>query len=159
MTEQTEPWYVHEESDGFRLAELAVHALLSHKAEAVVVLDLRGLSDVADFFVIATGSSEVQVESLGRGVRDDLVEAGHKPAHLEGFTASKWILLDYGDVIVHVLQPRARNYYRLEHLWSDAGVCPVDETYFTRPEVAARHPELPLVHRAAAAAAKPEEES
>ena len=159
MNEQTAPWYAHDDSDGFRLAELAVHALLSRKAEDITVLDLRGRSDVADFFVIATGGSDVQVDALGRGVRDDLVDAGHKPAHLEGAGTNKWVLIDYVDVVVHVMQSRVRDYYRLEHLWSDAGVCPVDTAYFGRPEVSARHPELPLVRRAAALAGGTEEES
>ncbi len=159
MTEPTQSWYVHEDADGFRLAELAAHALLGRKAEDIVVLDLRGRSDVADFFVIATGAADVQVEALGRGVRDELFEAGQKPAHVEGTTANKWVLIDFVDVVVHIMQPSARDYYRLERLWSDADVCPVDEAYFSRPEVAARHPELPLVRRAAAAAARPEEES
>ncbi len=147
MSERTEPWYVHENGDGFRLAELAVHALLTRKGVDVQVLDLRGRSDVTDYFVIASGLSDTQVDALGRGVDDDLTAAGHKPLHREGFANSKWILLDYVDVLVHVMQIRSREYYGLERLWNDAGRLDVDDLYFERPDVAERHPDLPLVRR------------
>jgi len=151
MSERTEPWYVHENGDGFRLAELAVHALLTRKGVDVLVLDLRGRSDVTDYFVIASGLSDTQVNALGRGVDDDLIEAGHKPLHREGFANSKWILLDYVDVVVHVMQTRTREYYSLERLWNDAGRLDADELYFDQPDVAKRHPDLPLVRRGMAA--------
>ncbi len=147
MSEQTEPWYVQENGESFRLAELAAHAVVAKKGEDVLVLDLRGRSDVADFFVLGTGLSSAQVEAIGRNVGEELFGAGHKPLHTEGYETSNWILLDYVDVIVHVMQPRARTYYRLEQLWSDAGRCEIDHEYFQRPEVAGRHPDLPLVRR------------
>ncbi len=159
MNEQAEPWYVHETGDGFRLAELAAHAILVKKGESVLVLDLRGRSDVADYFVITTGQSNTQVDSLGRGVSDDLTAAGHKPMHVEGSINSKWILLDYVDVVVHVMQSSAREYYGLERLWNDAGRCDIDEHYFDRPEVAERHPGLSLVRRGESSGTGVEEES
>jgi ribosome-associated protein len=144
MNEQTEPWYVREDGDAFRLAELAAHAVLARKGEDVVLLDLRGRSDVADFFVLGTGLSDVQVESIGRAVVETLADAGHDALHTEGFGTGGWLLLDYVDVIVHVMQPRTRDYYRLERLWSDAGRCEVATAYFRRPDVARRHPDLLL---------------
>ncbi|MBU0740872.1 ribosome silencing factor [bacterium] len=158
MSKQTEPWYVREAGASFRLAELAAHAIVAKKGEDVLVLDLRGRSDVADFFVLGTGLSNIQVESIGRSVSEELAGAGHEPLHTEGFESSNWILLDYVDVIVHVMKSRIRDYYRLERLWSDAGRCEVGLDYFRRPEVAGRHPDLPLVRRDAAAAGEHEAE-
>jgi len=156
MSERNEPWYVQEDGAPFRLAELAAHAALARKAEDVLVLDLRGRSDVADYFVMCTGLSDVQVDAIGHGIADDLAEAGHKPLHTEGSASSTWILLDFVDVIVHVMQPRAREYYRLERLWSDAGRCEIDPEHFRRPEVVRRHPDLSLVRRGADASGGPE---
>ncbi len=158
MSEQFEPWYARENGDAFRLAELAAHAALLRKAEDILVLDLRGRSDVADFFVVGTGLSDTQVESIGRAVVDELTDSGHKAMHTEGFGTSYWLLLDYVDVVVHVMQQRARDYYRLERLWSDAGRCEIDAAYFGRPEVAQRHPDLSLVRRGAGAAGGDEAE-
>jgi len=151
MSEKSEPWYVREQGDAFSLAEMAAHAALIRKAEDILVLDLRGRSDVADFFVLGTGLSDTQVESIGRAVIDDLLDAGHKAMHTEGFGKANWLLLDYVDVVVHVMQPRAREYYRLERLWSDAGHCRIDPDYFRRPAVVDRHPDLSLIRRGAAA--------
>ena len=159
MSDKNEPWYVQEDGAPFRLAELAAHAALARKAEDVLVLDLRGRSDVADFFVLCTGQSDVQADAIGRGIADDLAAAGHKPLHTEGSAKSTWILLDFVDVVVHVMQPRAREYYRLERLWSDAGRCEIDPGHFRRPEVARRHPDLSLVRRGAPGGPEAEEGS
>ena len=150
MNQKTLPWYDTEAGGGFRLSELAVHALIRHKGEQIVVLDLRGRSDVADFFVIATGGSDVQVGALAKAVQDELFDAGHKPLHVEGRERLNWVLLDYFDVVVHVQLASSRRHFDLERLWNDAGRLEVPNDYFARPAVADRHPELQLVRLAAA---------
>lgn len=84
------------------------------------MLDLRPVSLLADYFVICSGNSERQI----RAIRDDIIEEtrkeGHRRLRQEGQSASGWVLLDYGDVVVHIFAPAERDYYRLEELWADA---------------------------------------
>ncbi len=100
--------------------ELAVSALEEHQALDVVVLDLRKISDMADFFVIATGSSDVHVRTLAESVLEAIKGAGRAPHHVEGVSAGRWALLDFVDVVIHLFHPTLRQYYQLERLWSDA---------------------------------------
>ena len=103
------------------LAREAARLTLTKRAEDVVILDLRSLDGVCDFFVIATGNSEIQVRAIVHAVEEGLRESrGMKPWHSEGFEARRWILLDYVDVVVHVFHARAREYYLLDKLWGDA---------------------------------------
>jgi ribosome-associated protein len=106
------------------------------------VLDLRGRSDVCDFFVLATGAVETQVRAICDAVTDGLARQDHRPLHAEGTTAGRWALLDYVDVIVHVFQPQTRQYYLLERLWNDAGRVDIADEFFADPAVRARHPWL-----------------
>jgi len=100
-----------------RAAELA----LDRKATDVIVLDLRGLSSATDFFVIATGSSDIQVKAIADRITEGLrEEIGEKPGHAEGLETARWVLLDYIDFVVHVFHPQAREFYQIETLWGDA---------------------------------------
>jgi len=103
------------------LAREAARLTLTKRAEDVVILDLRELEGVCDFFVIATGHSEIQVRAIADAVDDGLRVRGLKPWHSEGFEARRWILLDYVDFVVHIFHARAREYYLLDKLWGDAG--------------------------------------
>ena len=103
------------------LARLAARLTLTKRAEDVMILDLRKLDGVCDFFVLATGHSEVQVKAIADAVEDGLRSEGQRPWHTEGYEARRWILLDYVDVVVHVFHARAREYYLLDKLWGDAG--------------------------------------
>ena len=103
------------------LARLAARLTLTKRAEDVMILDLRKLDQVCDFFVLATGHSEVQVKAIADAVEDGLRADGQRPWHTEGYEARRWILLDYVDVVVHVFHARAREYYLLDKLWGDAG--------------------------------------
>ncbi len=132
----------------FRLAETAAHAALLKKGEDVLVLDLAGRSDVADYFVLATGGGEQQVDAVARGVAEAAAAEGQKLLHGEGRDRNYWVLLDFVDVVVHVLQPRARQYYSLERLWNDAPRLEVGVDYFARPDVRERRPDLQLVRLA-----------
>lgn len=99
-----------------RAAEFA----LERKARDVIVLDLRGISTATDFFVIATGTSDVQVKAIADHVVDELKRDAVRPEHVEGLRGARWVLIDYVDFIVHVFHPQARDFYQLETLWGDA---------------------------------------
>ena len=135
-------WHLREKSSAFLLAEEAAFHCLSKRAEEVVVLDLRGKSDVCDFFVICTGQTDVQVKAIIGAVRDGLAEGGHSLLHAEGVGEGRWGLLDYVDVVVHVFQPRTRQYYLLERLWSDAPRLEITDAHFTTEVVRRRQPRL-----------------
>ena len=91
------------------------------QAADIVLLDIRPISIVADYFVICSGNSERQLNALTRDITDTLKrEAQVSPLHSEGDPSSGWVLLDYSDVVVHVFAPREREYYRLEELWGAA---------------------------------------
>jgi ribosome-associated protein len=93
---------------------------LSKKAFDVSVLEIRELSSVADYFVLASGATDIQVRAICHAIEDGLRAKGVKPHHVEGMAGATWVLLDYVDVVVHIMQPRARDYYALEELWADA---------------------------------------
>jgi len=102
------------------LAREAARLTLSKRAEDVVILDLRELEGVCDYFVLATGQSEVQTRAIADAVDEGMRARGLKPWHVEGYEARRWILLDYVDFVVHVFHTRAREYYLLDKLWGDA---------------------------------------
>ncbi|ADD28978.1 ribosome silencing factor [Meiothermus ruber] len=106
--------------DTQRLIHLVKEALEDKKAENVVVLDLTGVSDTLDYFVIATGTSQPHLQALERAVREKLLEdEGIRANNVEG-PSPRWVLLDYGPVLVHLMSAEAREYYDLEGFWADA---------------------------------------
>jgi ribosome-associated protein len=100
--------------------DLVVEALKSRKGEEILVMDLRGVTDVVDYFVLCTGNSDTQVKALADAVVEALEKDGPGPWHVEGYEGQKWILVDAVDVVVHVFQQATREFYRLERLWGDA---------------------------------------
>ena len=110
------------------LAQRAAQICLEHKANDVVILDLRGVSDMTDFFVIASGTSDTHVRALGEHVLEELKRDGGGAVahHVEGLTQGRWVLLDYVDFVVHLFHPTLRSFYQLERLWSDAALIPVE---------------------------------
>jgi ribosome-associated protein len=108
------------------LAAAAVDAALDKKARDVVVMDVRGISGVADLFVICTGDSDIQIKAIAESVREEIRSRyGEKPWHVEGMDHLKWVLLDYVDVVVHVFAEDRRSFYDLERLWGDAPIATV----------------------------------
>jgi ribosome-associated protein len=100
---------------------IAVRAAESKKATEIRVLDLTGITSFADFFVICTGANQRQIQAISDEVGVQLKkEAGEMPLSLEGYNQAEWILADYGDLLVHIFSPRAREYYDLERLWRSA---------------------------------------
>jgi ribosome-associated protein len=108
------------EARAHRLLEAAADAALSKKAEDLVALDLRDLRGVADFFLICSAQSDLQVKAIAEAVEEKLKEHGTKPWHVEGQEGRRWVLLDYVELVVHVFHHRTREYYLLERLWGDA---------------------------------------
>ena len=99
----------------------AAQAAYDKKGEDVQVLDLTELSDVCDYFVLATGTNNRQVDSIVDEIEEKVAEAcGEHPFSIEGREQKTWMLMDYGSVVVHVFTPEAREFYRLEKLWGDA---------------------------------------
>ena len=83
-------------------------------------MDLRKISSATDFFVLATGTSDIQVKSIAEHIVDELKVTGVRPGHVEGMNGGRWVLLDYIDFVVHVFHTSAREFYQLESLWGDA---------------------------------------
>lgn len=106
-------------------AETAAHAGLDKKAENVRILDVRGLASYADFLVLMSAESDRQVNAIADAVDDQLRKLGHRPIGVEGQGAGNWILIDAGDVVVHVFHADSRLFYDLDSLWSDARRVPV----------------------------------
>jgi ribosome-associated protein len=98
----------------------ALHAAAEKKALAPVVLDLRGVASFTDYFLIASGTNQRQVQAIADEVVERLKAAGTRPERVEGYKTAEWVLLDYGDFLVHVFDDKARRFYDLERLWRDA---------------------------------------
>ncbi len=111
---------------GVQKVRRAARAALDRKALDLLVLDVRGLSSVTDYFVVCSGKSTTHLTTIADAIREALKEAGVRPLHSEGVADSGWILLDYGDVLVHVFLEETRMYYALERLWGDAPAVPLE---------------------------------
>lgn len=106
---------------GHRLAAHAIDAMLDKKAHDVVVIDLRGVNGVAEFFVLGTGDSDLQIRAIANSVRDRIrEECDERVWHKEGLDHLKWVLLDYVDLVVHIFSREKREHYDLERLWGEA---------------------------------------
>jgi ribosome-associated protein len=113
-------------SNSLALAQRAAQIAIDNKAQDVVILDLRGVSDMTDFFIVASGTSDTAVRSIGQHVVEEMKKEGSPAPHVEGLEKGRWVLLDFVDFVVHIFHPTLRNFYQLERLWSDAEQIPVD---------------------------------
>jgi ribosome-associated protein len=111
---------VEQQLEPGQIARLAVDVASDKKATDIVLLDLQGVSVIADYFVICTGANPRQIRAIASAIDEKLSENGVPAFHREGAADSGWILLDFSDVIVHIFSPKERDYYRLERLWSNA---------------------------------------
>jgi ribosome-associated protein len=109
-------------TDSRELARLAARAASSKQGEGVVILDVRELITITDYFVIASGASDRQVDTIADEVVRELKKNETRPVRTEGDPATRWILLDFVDFVVHVFHEEEREYYRLENLWRDAPI-------------------------------------
>ncbi|RKM62589.1 ribosome silencing factor [Butyrivibrio sp. XB500-5] len=110
-----------------KMAALAIEALEDRKGEDVHTIDISNISTIADYFVIASGTNINQVQALADNVQDVLGRAGHMTKNVEGYDTGKWILLDFGDIIVHVFDSENRLFYDLERIWRDGKLIVKDE--------------------------------
>ena len=107
-------------AESARHARRAGEVCVDGKANEVVLLDLAGLTDMTDWFVVASGTSDTHVRSVAQRVLDEMAAVGVKPAAVEGLSQGRWVVLDFVDFVVHVFHPTLRSFYQLERLWGDA---------------------------------------
>ena len=103
----------------------AASLCLDMKANDVVLLNLRGVTDMTDYFVIASGTSDTHVRAIGEHLIAELKKEGVRVHHVEGVQQGRWVLLDFVDFVVHIFHPTLRSFYQIERLWSDAEVVPI----------------------------------
>jgi ribosome-associated protein len=123
QAEAAQPLAVAELDERLRLA---LHAAGEKKAHDLVVLDLREVASFTDYFVIASGTNVRQVQAIADEVQEQLRrQLNVRPARVEGYNSAEWVLLDYGDFILHVFEEKSRRFYDLERLWRDAARVPI----------------------------------
>ena len=120
------------------LAKKIAQSALTKKASDIILMDLRKVSDMTDFFVVCSADSDVQVKAIADAVVDETDKLGVSAWHREGLTQRQWVLLDYVDVVVHIFHKEARRYYGLEKLWGDAPMETIEENGETPPKKAVR---------------------
>lgn len=108
--------------DSNSISKKIVEVLESKKAKDIVTIDIQSISILADYFIIASGTSTTHIKALADEVEEKLSEAGYQPFHKEGYSTARWILLDYGEIVVHVFHEEDREFYNLERLWYDGKV-------------------------------------
>ncbi|HEY4216308.1 MAG TPA: ribosome silencing factor [Gemmatimonadaceae bacterium] len=113
-------------ANSLELAKRAAQIALDTKALDVVLLDLRGVTDMTDFFLIASGTSDTHARAIAEHVMEEMKKEGFAANHVEGLEKGRWVLVDFVDFVVHVFHPTLRNFYQLERLWADAPEIPVD---------------------------------
>jgi ribosome-associated protein len=120
ITATLRPMPTRKLSDAIERACVCARTAQDNKARDIVVLDMRSLTPLYDFFVIVTGTSRRQIHTLAEEIDAALRAEGDTRMGIEGYEASKWVVQDYGDILVHVFDPDTRQYYTLEELWADA---------------------------------------
>jgi ribosome-associated protein len=109
---------------------LCAQAALNKNAENVKIMDLSGISSFTDYFLVCSGTSSRQVQAIADSVKQKMKEAGHEILSVEGYADGRWILMDLGDVVVHIFQDVLREYYALETLWASAPKIQIPAEYY-----------------------------
>ena len=109
------------------MARLAFQAMEEKKAHDIRIIDISKISVLADYFLIASGSNKNQVQAMVDNVQEELHKAGYTPKQIEGYNTANWILLDYGDIIVHVFDEENRLFYDLERIWRDGSLIAAED--------------------------------
>ena len=120
-TDKEMPQVAKRDLDGPELLELIIHSLESDKAEDIVQIDLRGRSSIGDFMVICSGRSSRQVAAMSEKLVDRIKQTTGRTSKIEGKDTGDWVLIDTGDVVVHVFRPEVREFYQLEKMWVQGG--------------------------------------
>ncbi len=110
-----------------KMALIAYRALEDKKAEDIRMIDIEHVSVIADYFLIATGANRNQVQALAENVEEKLYKAGFEKKQTEGYTSGNWILLDYGDIVIHIFDRENRLFYDLERIWRDGNSISIEE--------------------------------
>jgi ribosome-associated protein len=121
-------------NESWEKAFQCAQAALDKKAYDLVILEVSALTSVADYFLICTGRSDIQVQAICRAIEESLAKVGTTPLAIEGFTHGQWVLIDFGDVVVHVFYETVRQFYNLEGLWAQAPQRPLPEPYRTQAQ-------------------------
>lgn len=111
-----------------QMAEIAVAALEDKKAEDIRVIDISEVSVLADYFIIASGTNTSQIQAMADEVEEKLSKAGHLMKQIEGYDHANWVLLDFGDIIVHIFDKENRLFYDLERIWKDGKLVEMEKT-------------------------------
>ena len=127
VTERTE---THSQDPNIRKVLECARAAIEKKAENVKVLDLSEISGFTDYFVVCSGLSDRQIQSIADSVQATMESQGHDAISVEGYAEGRWVLMDFGDVIVHIFLDALREYYDLEALWADAPNVKVPSEYY-----------------------------
>ena len=109
------------------MTSLAIKALEDKKGNDIQVIDIREVSVIADYFIIASGSNQNQVQALADNVEETLGRAGYEPRQTEGYNTASWILMDYNDIIAHIFSEEERLFYDLERIWRDGKTVNIEE--------------------------------
>jgi len=107
--------------------KLIYNALEDKKAMDIKIIRIEEISSLGDYFVIASGSNNNQVQAMSDNVEEKLKEAGYSPKQVEGYQGASWILLDYADIIIHLFDEESRSFYDLEHIWRDGAMVSIEE--------------------------------
>ncbi len=110
-----------------KMALLAVEALEDKKAEDITIIDISEVSVLADYFIIADGNNKNQVQAMVDNVQEELFKAGYEMKQMEGYREGNWILLDFGDIIIHIFDKENRLFYDLERIWKDGKEVSIEE--------------------------------
>ena len=106
----------------------AIELAVDRKGQEMMLLDLRGLSNSTDYFLLVNGTSDTHVRAIADHIIDELRKEGMKADHIEGLRTGRWVLIDFIDFVIHVFHPTARDFYQLERLWGDAPAVSIDPT-------------------------------
>jgi ribosome-associated protein len=109
------------------LADRIARLAYDKKGHNIVILDLREITDIADFFIIVSGESDIHIKTLANYIEQELFKEKIRPWHKEGLSSLNWVLLDYVEVVAHIFKPEVREHYALERLWADAKFMKVDD--------------------------------
>ena len=110
-----------------KMTLLAVEALEDKKAEDITIIDISEVSVLADYFIIADGNNKNQVQAMVDNVQEELFKAGYEMKQMEGYREGNWILLDFGDIIIHIFDKENRLFYDLERIWKDGKEVSIEE--------------------------------
>jgi ribosome-associated protein len=127
LTDREEKMENNTEKNSIEMVKLALEGLEDKKAEDIKVIDISEVSVIADYFIIAGGTNRSQIQALSDSVCEKLGRAGHPEKQIEGYDTANWVLIDFGDIIVHIFDKENRLLYDLERLWRDGKTVEIDE--------------------------------